>query len=262
MISEPHLSVVIPVYNEEMRIGPALDKLIDYFSNQSYSREIILVDDGSSDNGISLARQKLENREEYRIVSYGGNRGKGYALKQGIIASRGAFVLFTDADLSTPIEELDQMWRWLETGPNSYDIVHGSRKMPGAVLERHQPWLRENMGKVFTTLSNILVVGNGITDVTCGFKCYRGVVARQIYSLQSLYDWSFDAEIIFIAKRTGYHIKEVPVHWHDERGTKVRLVRDSLRAFEGLLRIRLNDLKGNYKAEKLPSSEQNSLVKS
>jgi dolichyl-phosphate beta-glucosyltransferase len=250
---KPYLSIVIPVYNEEKRIGAALNQILAYLAKQTYTRELILVDDGSSDKGIELASQKLNGREEFRVVSYGGNRGKGYALKQGILASRGEYVLFTDADLSTPITELDQMWSWLvpEVGTReAFPIVHGSRKMPGAVLERHQPWLRENMGKVFTRLSNLLVVGQGITDVTCGFKAYRGEVARQVYTLQSLYDWSFDAELIFIARQLGYTIKEVPVHWHDEQGTKVRLVRDSIRAFQGLLHIRLNQWRGRYTSQK------------
>lgn len=268
-MSEPHLSIVIPVYNEENRIGASLDKILAYLADQLYSREIILVDDGSVDGGIELARQKLAGREEFRVVSYGGNRGKGYALQAGILASQGEFVLFTDADLSTPIQELDQMWPWLSPvtafASQDYPIVHGSRKMPGAILEKRQPWLRENMGKVFTRLSNLLVVGGGITDVTCGFKCYQGEVARQLYALQRLYDWSFDAEVIFIARQCGYSIKEVPVHWHDEQGTKVRLVRDSVRAFQGLLRIRYNYLKGYYKPKKLlmaqPANVNEELIK-
>src|SRR5690348_1113834 len=122
------LSIVIPVYNEEKRISPTLDKLIAYLASQPWSREIVLVDDGSSDGGIALAQRKLDGHEECRVISYGGNRGKGYALKQGMLASRGKLVLFTDADLSTPIEELDKILPWFERG---YDIVQGSRKKIG-----------------------------------------------------------------------------------------------------------------------------------
>jgi dolichyl-phosphate beta-glucosyltransferase len=237
-----HLSIVIPVYNEEKRIAPSLEKLVAYLEKQTYSREIILVDDGSRDNGIAVAQSLLQGRETCRVIDYGSNRGKGYALKQGMLASRGQYVLFTDADLSTPIEELDQMWQWFEQG---YDIVQGSRKMPGASVERHQPWLRENMGKVFTALSNILVNVN-VRDVTCGFKAYKGAVAHDLYGAQVIFDWSFDAEIIHIARRRGYRLKEVPVRWLDERGTKVNLVRDSVRSFAGLLQIRLNGWRGRY----------------
>jgi dolichyl-phosphate beta-glucosyltransferase len=237
------LSIVIPVYNEEKRIGPALQKLLAYLSRQPYHREIVLVDDGSVDRGIELASNLLQEAgETCRVINYGVNRGKGYALMRGMTESYGEYVLFTDADLSTPIEELDRMWQWFEQG---YDIVQGSRKMPGARVEVHQPWLRENMGKVFTALSNLLA-GVNVSDVTCGFKCYRGAVARHLYGLQRIYNWSFDAEIIHIARRQGFRLKEVPVSWHDERGTKVHLLRDTVRSLQGLLQIRLNSWRGFY----------------
>ncbi len=240
-----YLSIVIPVYNEAQRISPTLDKLIAYLSGQTWSREIVLVDDGSSDGGIALAQRKLDGLEDCRIISYGTNRGKGYALKQGMVASRGRFVLFTDADLSTPIDELDKILPWFDQG---FDIVQGSRKMPGAAVERHQPWLRENMGKVFTALSN-LIARVDVRDVTCGFKCYRGEVAHDLYARQKLFDWSFDAEIIYIARRSHYKLKEVPVRWYDERGTKVHLIKDSVRSFLGLLTIRWNGFRGLYDRE-------------
>ncbi len=237
-----HLSIVIPIYNEEQRISASLDKILAYLANQSYTREFVLVDDGSRDRGIELAKSKLEGREQFRVLNYASNRGKGYALKQGMLASQGQYALFTDADLSTPFDEIEKMWPWFEQG---FDIVQGSRKVPGAQVERHQPWLRENMGKVFTALSN-LIAGLHVSDVTCGFKCYRGPVARELYRQQQIFDWSFDAEIIFIARRAGYSIKEVPVRWLDDRGTKVHLVKDSLLSFLGLLKIRLNGWRGRY----------------
>ena len=239
------LSIVIPVYNEEKRISPTLDKIIAYLAGQTWSREIVLVDDGSSDGGIALAQQKLAGHEVCRVINYCTNRGKGYALKQGMLASQGRYVLFTDADLSTPIEELDKILPWFEQG---FDIVQGSRKMPGATVERHQPWLRENMGKVFTALSN-LIARVDVRDVTCGFKAYRGEVAHDLYGRQHIYDWSFDAEIIYIARRSHYKLKEVPVRWFDESGTKVHLVKDSFRSFMGLLTIRLNGFRGLYDRE-------------
>lgn len=240
--AEIYLSIVIPVYNEEKRIGPSLQKILAYLENQPYTREFILVDDGSRDGGIALARSVLQGKEQCRVVDYGSNRGKGYALKRGMLASQGRYVLFTDADLSTPIEELDKIWPWFAEG---YDIVQGSRKMPGAMVERHQPWLRENMGKVFTALSNLIANVN-VRDVTCGFKAYRGAVAHDLYGAQVIYNWSFDAEIIHIARRRGYKLKEVPVRWFDERGTKVNLLRDSINSFLGLIKIRLNGMRGLY----------------
>ncbi len=247
-MNTPYLSIVIPMYNEEQRIGTTLPKLLAYLAKQVYSREVILVDDGGKDDGIALAREMLQGKEDFRIVEYGANRGKGYALKKGIAVSLGQLVLFTDADLATPIEELDKLLPWLATNPEQpggYQVVQGSRKMPGAVLEKRQPWLRENMGKVFTKLCNLIAQTN-VTDATCGFKCYQGTVARELYALQQLSDWTFDAEVIFIARKRGYQIKEVPVRWHDERGTKVRLLRDSVRSMQGLLKIRLNYWQGLY----------------
>jgi dolichyl-phosphate beta-glucosyltransferase len=238
-----YLSIVIPIYNEEKRISATLDKLLAYLSGQTWSREILLVDDGSSDGGVALARRRLEEaREVCRVISYGANRGKGYALKQGMLASQGRYALFTDADLSTPIEELDKILPWFDQG---FDIVQGSRKMPGAAVERHQPWLRENMGKIFTWLSNFIARVD-VRDVTCGFKCYRDEVAHDLYGRQQIFDWSFDAEIIYIARRSHYKLKEVPVRWYDERGTKVHLLKDSVRSFWGLLTIRINGFKGLY----------------
>jgi dolichyl-phosphate beta-glucosyltransferase len=242
MALENKLTIVIPIYNEAKRIGSSLERIADYLGQQSYSREIILVDDGSTDEGAAIASRILDGREAYQVIQYGKNHGKGYALRQGMLQSSGKYVLFSDADLSTPIEELDKMWPWLEAG---FDIVQGSRKMIGALVDRHQPWLRERMGTVFTWLCNMLVVGD-IGDVTCGFKAYTGAVARELYGAQRLADWSFDAEIIFIARKRGYRIKEVPVRWQDRQGTKVRLARDTLRALCGIIRIRLNDLLGYY----------------
>ncbi len=243
------LCIVIPVYNEEKRIGPSLDKIIAYLADKPWSRELVLVDDGGSDGGIKLACDILEGHEPYRVISYGRNMGKGYALKQGMLASQGQIVLFTDADLSTPIEELDKILPWFEEG---FDIVQGSRKMPGAMVERHQPWLRENMGKVFTALSNLIAEVN-VRDVTCGFKCYRGAVAHDLYTRQRIFNWSFDAEIIHIARRSHYRLKEVPVRWFDETGTKVHLLHDSYHSFKGLLTIRLNSWRGLYEGSNLKS---------
>ena len=240
--TKPYLSIVIPVYNEEKRIGPSLDKILAYLADKPWTREVVLVDDGSHDGGIELARQKLADKIPLRVISYGGNRGKGYALKEGMLAADGEYILFTDADLSTPIEELDKMWPWFEQG---YDIVQGSRKTAGATVEQHQPWLRENMGKAFTWLSNVIAQVH-VSDVTCGFKCYTRSTAHDLYSCQQVFNWSFDAEIIHLARRAGYRLKEVPVRWHDERGTKVHLVRDSVNSFRGLLTIRWNGWRGRY----------------
>lgn len=238
----PHLSVVLPMYNEEERITRSLHKLATYFASQDYSYEVVLVDDGSADRSIAVAQGILSEVPTLRVLQSDRNYGKGHAVRTGMLAAKGDFVLFSDADLSTPIEELDKFWPYLNGG---YDVVIGSRKMKGAVLERHQPWLREHMGKVFTWMTNRLITRN-ISDLTCGFKSFTHEAAQEVFSRQALNDWSFDAEIIYIAQRRGLKIKEVPVHWHDERGSKVKFPRDIIRSLQGLMKIRNNSRRGLY----------------
>ncbi len=238
----PRLSVVIPMYNEAHRMQKNLPRLRDYFRSQEYSVEFVVVDDGSRDNTVECAWQIL-GRESVRMIEEKPNRGKGHALKVGMLAAEGEKVLFTDADLSTPPDEMEKFWPWFDNG---YDVVIGSRKMAGANIERHQPLWRESMGKVFTWLTNRLAT-RSISDITCGFKCFTHTAAQELFSRSVVNDWSFDAEVLFIAQQHKLKIKEVPVRWHDERGTKVRIVRDAVRALSSLAKIRLNGLRGRYK---------------
>ncbi len=241
--TSPRLSVVVPIYNEARRMRRTLPLLADYFRGQKYSVEFVVVDDGSTDDSAQLSRELLGSGEDVRVLEESPNRGKGHALKVGMLAARGEVVLFTDADLSTPPDEIAKFWHWFDEG---YDVVIGSRKMKGAVLERHQPLWRESMGKVFTWLTNRIAT-RGISDITCGFKCFTHAAAQELFSRSIIDDWSFDAEVLFVAQKHGLRIKEVPVHWHDERGTKVRVIRDATRAFLGLLKIRLNSMRGMYR---------------
>lgn len=238
----PILSVVVPMYNETKRIERTLPRLLDFLHTLPLSYEIVVVDDGSTDGTPQLAARLLRQEPQCRVLRQRQNRGKGRAIKRGMLAARGRYVLFTDADLSTPPTELARFWPWLKGG---YDVVIGSRKMAGANVIRHQPLWRESLGKVFTWLSDRLATRN-ISDVTCGFKCFSHDAAQEIFRLARINDWSFDAEALFLAQRLGYNIKEVPVTWHDEPGTKVRLLRDATGALQGLFRIRLNALKGVY----------------
>lgn len=241
--AKPGISVVVPMYNETRRMKRTLPMLADYFRGQDYRVEFVVVDDGSSDNTAEMARQILGSGPDVNVIESKPNRGKGHALKVGMLAARGNLVLFTDADLSTPPGESSKFWAWFDEG---FDVVIGSRKMAGAVLEKHQPLWRESMGKVFTWLTNRIAT-RGISDITCGFKCFTNAAAQDLFSRSVIDDWSFDAEVLFIAQKHGLRIKEVPVHWHDERGTKVRIVRDATRALLGLVKIRLNDVRGKYR---------------
>jgi dolichyl-phosphate beta-glucosyltransferase len=240
---ELRLSVVIPMYNETKRIGNTVPRLLAYFATQPYRYEFVIVDDGSTDDTAALARKLFASTENVRVLEERPNKGKGSAVRTGMLAAKGKVVLFCDADLATPPSELDKFWRWLDDG---YDVVIGSRKMAGANIVRHQPKWRENLGKVFTWLTNILAT-KGISDVTCGFKCFSHKAAQELFSRARLNDWSFDAEVLFIAQRLGYRIKEVPVTWHDQPGTKVRLLKDATRSIAGLAKIRLNAMRGRYK---------------
>lgn len=238
----PFLSIVIPLYNEEARLEGPLKRVADYLATREYSLEIVLVDDGSTDQGLALGTAILAPLQ-CRPVRSSQNRGKGHALRLGMAETRGRYVMFTDVDLSTPIEALENMIPFLTEG---YPIVQGSRNLPGAEVTVHQSWVRERLGEGFTWLSN-LILPMQATDVTCGFKCYDGRVAREVlFPRMRMNGWTFDAELLYIARRHGCAVKEVPVLWHHVAGSKVRVVRDSFRCLRDLLRIRLNGWLGRY----------------
>ena len=238
------LSIVIPAYNEEDRLKKTLPKILDYFGEQKYSKEIIIANDGSSDGTAKFIQKKAKKNKILKLVDLEKNQGKGAALRHGFAKSKGAWVLFMDADLSTPLNELDKFWEFTD----DYNIIIGSRKMSGANVTKRQSFLRENLGKVFTWLTNTLAT-KGLSDVTCGFKLFEGDKGRKIFSLGVINDWSFDSEILFLAQKFDYSIKEVPVKWENDPRTKVNMLKDGINAFLGLLKIRVNDLKGIYSSK-------------
>lgn len=236
-----YLSLIVPVFNEAERIGKSLDQILDFFGRQSYSSEIIIVDDGSRDATAEIIRQRCNER--VKILRQARNLGKGEAVKQGMLAARGQYLFFTDADLSVPIQALPAFLSHLENGS---DITIGSRQTPGARIEVHQPVYRELMGKVFTWLSN-LYLGVAISDFTCGFKGFRRDAARALFPRQRLKNWSFDAELLFLAKLKEYKIVELPVTWRNDGATKVRLCRDAVTSLLGLIQIRLYHRWGRHR---------------
>ena len=238
------LSVVVPAYNEADRIAGPLREIGDWLASLGDS-ELIVVDDGSSDGTAELvARLARELTVPVRVLRHSPNRGKGFALKAGFAASRGRRVLFTDADLSTPLAEASRLLARVDAGA---DVVIGSRKTAGSYIEVHQKPLREWMGWVFTWIVRNAIAD--VTDATCGFKAFRGEAGRDLFARLRVYDWSFDAELLLLARRLGYRLEEVPVRWADRAGTKVSVARDALRSLHGLLRIRLNDARGLYASE-------------
>jgi len=230
-----HLSVVIPAYNEEKRIEDTLSRMYDYLRAKDFDYEVIVVDDGSSDDTVPRARESGLSREgKLKVVSNGENRGKGYSVKSGMAASSGDHVLICDADMSTPIEELDRLSAIAASG---YDIVIGSRAVEGADVRVRQPWYRERMGKVFNFFVKLLLMSD-FRDTQCGFKLFRGDAARDIAEDLKIEGFCFDVEMLYLAGKKGYKIREEGVVWDNSPQSKVRIMGSSLNMFLDLVRIK------------------------
>ncbi len=229
------LSVVIPAYNEEERLGPTLVRIVEYLAEQDYPSEIIVVDDGSSDGTADLARGMLaEMPIAHRVLVNERNRGKGHSVRRGMIEGTGRLRLFSDADLSTPIEHTADLMAAIERGA---DIAIGSRVAPGASIDVHQPLLRETAGRMFSVVQRA-ILGSGIKDTQCGFKMFTRQAAETVFPYQQLERWAFDAELIFIALRLGLGVVEVPVRWVNAPDTKVNALADGMQMVADLIAIR------------------------
>ncbi|MBI4056805.1 MAG: glycosyltransferase family 2 protein [Elusimicrobia bacterium] len=236
------LSVVIPVYNEQDRIEPALQDTFSYLAGLREPWEVWVVNDGSQDRTVEIVKAWMKRQPGLQLIDMPINRGKGVAVREGMLHARGRYRLFRDADISTKMRELDRFRPYWERG---VEVLVGCRKMPGAHVVRHQPFFREMMGKGFTWLCRFLLVWD-ILDYTCGFKCFSEKATRDIFSRQKIRRWAYDAEILFLAQKMGYHIAQIPVTWADDSGTKVRIWLDALRSFVEILRIRFNSAYGLY----------------
>lgn len=229
----PDLSVIIPAYNEERRLPPTLRAILDYLRDQHYTWEIVVVDDGSSDATGALAEQILSD-VPHVVMRNEPNRGKALTVKRGLQESRGQVALFTDADLSTPIEETAPL---LEAVAGGADIAIGSRQMRGSRLEVRQPFHREMAGRAFGLL-NRMILQHGIVDSQCGFKAFTRHAVERILPHQKLTGWAFDAELMLIARRLGLTIAQIPVRWINDPDTKVKMLVDGPRMVADLFRIR------------------------
>lgn len=235
-MTAPFLSVVIPAFNEAERLPRTLDRLGTFLRAFGRGHEIVVVDDGSQDGTAERARAAGAT-----VLRNDANRGKGHAVRRGMLEARGQLRLMTDADLSTPIEELP---RFLEKLAEGYDVVIGSRAMAGANIEVHQPWFRENMGRLYNLFVRALAL-RGLGDTQCGFKLWSAAAARAAFADARLDGFSFDVEALYLARKRGYRIAEVPVTWRNDAATRVSLAGGSA-AFPDLLRIRLNEWRGRY----------------
>ena len=235
-MSEPDLSVVIPAFNEAGRLPRTLERVSAFLRERSRSYEVLVADDGSTDGTAQKARDAGAT-----VLRDDRNRGKGHAVRRGMLAARGQRRLMTDADLSTPIEELPGFLARMDEG---FDVVIGSRALPGSTIEVHQPWYRENMGRVYNLFVRALALP-GLHDTQCGFKLWSARAAREAFSAARLDGFSFDVEALYLARKRGYRIAELPVTWRNDAASRVGLG-GGARAFPDLFRIRWNDWKGRY----------------
>jgi dolichyl-phosphate beta-glucosyltransferase len=227
----------VPAYNEQERLPLSLRKIGDYCRTRFDRFEIIVVDDGSTDQTAAVAESLGA-----RVIRLARNTGKGAAVRAGMLAAAGDYVLFSDADLSTPIEELEKMWPHL-TG--AADVVIGSRDLPDSKIERHQNFLRETMGKTFNLFVRV-VAGLPYRDTQCGFKCYRRVAAQAIFQRTRIDGFAFDVETLVIARRQGQHVIELPVRWINAPDSKVQVLRHPAQMLAELFVIRWHDLRNRY----------------
>jgi|GEM_PF-70648 len=237
-----HLSVIIPAYNEEKRLPKTLREINDYLKEQSYLSEIIVVNGGSTDRTPEVVKELQKIIPNLKLINT-ENLGKGYAVKKGILEAKGEYQIFTDADNSTSIDQIEKMWSEFANG---YDIIIGSRDIKGAVLAVPQPWLRKViLGRGFKLVRKIIIGFWKIEDTQCGFKGFRERAGQDIFSRITICRFGFDPEVLVIAKKLGYRIKEVPITWINDPGSKVKF-KSMIEMFFEMLRIRLNLILGKY----------------
>ena len=237
----PLLSLIIPAYNEAERLPPSLEQIHAFLSKQPFSAEIIVVENGSTDGTYAIV-ERLQKQIANLKLLHEDTPGKGWAVRQGMLAARGEFRFICDADLSMPIEEVA---RFLPPALNNMPIAIASREAPGAV-RYDEPEYRHLIGRAFNSMVRLMLLP-GLQDTQCGFKCFRADAAEAVFPLVTIRGWTFDVEALFIARKMGYAIIEVPIPWRYYPRSRVKVLRDSLQMGMDLLRIRLNALKGIYK---------------
>lgn len=239
----PFFSIVIPAYNEQNRLPGTLEQIFHFLNEQTFSSEVIVVENGSTDDTYQIAQQFARQHENLHVI-HNELRGKGFAIQRGIQEARGEYIFMCDADLSMPVDEIS---KFLPPRLPNVDIAIASREAPGSV-RYNEPYYRHFTGRVFNTLIRWLVLPS-LQDTQCGFKCIRAAVARDIVPYQTLTGWAFDVELLYIACQRGYRVVEIPIHWYFNADSKISVLRDSGRMFLDLLRIRRNARRGVYDPE-------------
>ena len=241
-VAHPALSIVIPAYNECARIEGTLKRVMGCVQRQGWDAEVLVVDDGSTDETVTVVQRWMERHERLHLVKNPGNRGKGYSVRNGLLQAAGDIVMFTDADLSAPMEEAERLFAAIESGA---DVAIGSRWLDKQKQTVHQPLYRRFFGRCFNRVTRV-VMGLPFKDTQCGFKAFNREAAQTIFRLQTIERWGFDPEILFIAQKLRCSIVEVPVTWgHDER-SRMSYLKDGMKMLEEMAEIRMNSLRGRY----------------
>jgi len=238
----PSYSIIIPAYNEGARVGATLERVLAHVAKEGWDAEILLVNDGSRDNTVEIIRGFAERNSRLRLLENPGNRGKGYSVRNGMLNAQGEMLLFSDADLSSPIQEARKLFSALAGGA---DIAIGSRWLRSDLQTQRQPLYRQLFGRVFNLLLRI-ILGLNFKDTQCGFKAFTRSAAITIFPMQQIERWGFDPELLYLARRFNLKVVEVPVSWAHSEDTRIRPLRDGTRMFLEMLKIRWNALSGKY----------------
>jgi glycosyltransferase involved in cell wall biosynthesis len=241
-MASPQLSIVIPAYNESARIERTLERVMSCVESEGWDAEVLVVDDGSRDSTPEIIQRWMQRHPRLHLIRNEGNRGKGYSVRNGLLQASGEIVMFTDADLSAPMEEAERLIAAIHDGA---DVAIGSRWLEKTRQTIHQPLYRRFFGRCFNWVTR-LVMGLPFKDTQCGFKAFKRPAAQIIFRLQRIERWGFDPEILFIARKLGYDIREVPVTWgHDER-SRMSYLKDGMKMLEEMAVIRANSIAGRY----------------
>jgi glycosyltransferase involved in cell wall biosynthesis len=238
----PTYSIVIPAYNESARIRATLDRVLAHIAERRWNAEVLVVNDGSRDDTAAIIQQYAATHPGLRLLENPGNRGKGFSVRNGMLHAGGEILLFSDADLSSPIEEADKLFAALKAGA---DVAIGSRWLRAELQTQRQSLHRQLFGRIFNFALR-LILGLPYRDTQCGFKAFNRRAALAIFPLQHIERWGFDPEILFLARKFGMRVQEIPVQWAHSEGTRINPLRDGIRMFVEILRIRWNSMTGKY----------------